>query len=624
MCGIATIVANGKPIDSAAIGRMVAALRHRGPDEQAQQELPGCHLGHTRLSIIDLEGGHQPMSDPEGRYWIVFNGEIYNYRELRVELAREGWTFRTSSDTEVLLRAYQAWGADVVRRINGQFAFAIWDNQSGELFAARDRLGEKPLYFATSADGLFLLASEIKGLLASNMLAPKIDPVAVDAYLGLLYVPPDRTIYRNVSVLPPGHFMHVRAGQVTRSRYWEPRFGAGAERESWTDVVAHTRSLIEQAVRRQMVADVPVGAFLSGGLDSSTIVALMSRVTSRPVKTFSVGFGNLINELPYARIVADRYGTEHHAIQMDIPVGNALEQLAAVYDEPLADSSNIPTSMVAEFARRQVKVVLSGDGGDELFGGYEWYRPLLASLDINASAGPAALALFLRALCRAGLPLAGPRDRVLVRRQGAAMASSHTDPWDRHLACATEWGADHSAWWGPGNAPAGAAMTREAWRPAAVMEGMDRASAFDLSCYLPGDILMKVDRAAMAHSLETRAPFLDVDLIEYVLSIPWRLRFATGADKSLLRAACADLWPPDVQRRGKQGFGAPLRSWVRRPDVRTLSERVFVRSGPLTALLPGLRLVQPAQLSPQRHWTLLCLGLWLESRTGCLCGCVKG
>jgi asparagine synthase (glutamine-hydrolysing) len=575
MCGITAILTAGAlDVLPGTIERMTRALTHRGPDAHACVSFPGCQLGHTRLSVIDLEGGSQPMSDASSRLTVVFNGEIYNFRELRAELERGGATFVTRSDTEVLLHAYQRFGRAMLSRLNGQFAFAIWDKVERTLFAARDRFGEKPLYWARSPAGHVLLASEIKSILASGLISPRVDRTSVDAYLGLFYVPPDRCIYENVRALRPGHAMTVRDGANESWEYWRPRYSANDI--SADEAVNEVRSLITRAVKRQTVADVPVGAFLSGGLDSSTIVALMSRDASSPVRTFSVGFGDLIDELPYARNVAQAYATEHHELQMDIDVPSLLQRMTEVYDEPFADSSNIPTYLVAGYAARDVKVVLSGDGGDEIFGGYAWYSSLLSQRD----------------------------------------SATNADWWDRHLTSATAVGADRAALWGEAGEPVSALLVREIYRPGDDVCEMDRACFFDAQCYLPGDILVKVDRAAMAHGLETRAPFLDVDLVEFVLGLPWEIRFRDPALKHLLRAACGELWPASVRGRGKQGFGAPVRHWLELPGAKALWERVTRCDSALCALLPGVP--RTTELRPQRRWTLLCLGLWLEAHPECL------
>lgn len=620
MCGISAIVSDSLEIPCESIGLMTERLRHRGPDAQDCTKLPGCHLGHTRLSIIDLAGGAQPMTEETKQYWIVFNGEIYNYRELRMDLEKQGWCFRTQSDTEVLLRAYQQYKDKALSHLNGQFAFVIWDQVKRRLFAARDRLGEKPLYWACSDEGHFLLASEIKALIASGLIKPRIDKVSVDAYLALLYVPPDRTIYENINTLPSGHALSWHDGQWQQWRYWKPTYSHQRISDPH-EAIERLHFLIAQSVKRQMVADVPVGAFLSGGLDSTTVVALMSRQANQPVRTFSVGFDNLIDELPYARSVAQTYHTDHYEIQMDIPVGEMLERMAEVYDEPFADSSNIPTYLMAEFARRHVKVVLTGDGGDEVFGGYEWYLPLLVDNTIRVSAISVAIlqltSLVWRALTKAGLPFCSQRDAALYSYSIAFNRHHYPDIWERHIAFVTELKADRSALWNWKSPQGTEAVIRKVYSPDPYMEGMDRVTDFDMRCYLPGDILVKVDRAAMAHGLETRAPFLDVELLEFVLGLPWHFRFQGGTLKYLLRKTCSNLWPEMVQKRSKQGFGAPIWSWVLSPDVQSLLRRVCASKSPLTTLLPGVPSAVN-RLSPQQLWTILCLGLWLEKRPECL------
>jgi asparagine synthase (glutamine-hydrolysing) len=383
MCGIAAIV-SPEVNRAALLPAMVDALEHRGPDERGVASAPGCVMGHARLSIIDLSSGAQPMTDIAERYWIVYNGELYNFLELRAELERQGRAFRTHSDTEVIIAAYDEWGRSCLHKFRGMFAFALWDTRERTLFAARDLFGEKPLYYARKSDGTLVIASEIGAVLASELIDRALDLVSVDAFLTYGYLPPDRTIYRDVATLPPAHRLEWRDGNVTIESYWRPRLGT--LRIGMDDAAEELRDLIGQAVKRQMIADVPVGAFLSGGLDSSTIVALMQEHSAIPVKTFSVGFGSLINELPYARAVAERYHTEHHELYLEsIDVAESIERMSSVYDEPFADSSNIPTYLISEFARRHVKVVLSGDGGDELFGGYPWHLLLAQAEHVTRS-----------------------------------------------------------------------------------------------------------------------------------------------------------------------------------------------------------------------------------------------
>ena len=601
MCGIAAIVS--PEIDrSALLPAMVDALEHRGPDERGVAGADGCALGHARLSIIDLSSGTQPMTDAAERYWIVYNGELYNFLELRAELERRGRAFRTHSDTEVIIAAYDEWGRECLQRFRGMFAFALWDTRERTLFAARDLFGEKPLYYARRGDGTLVLASEIDALLASGLVERALDLVSVDAFLAFGYVPPDRTIYRDVATLPPAHCLEWRGGNVAVEPYWRPRLGTHPM--AMEEAAEELRGLIARAVKRQMIADVPVGAFLSGGLDSSTIVALMQEHSSIPVKTFSVGFGSLINELPYARAVAERYKTEHHELYLEnIDVAGAIERMSEVYDEPFADSSNIPTYLISEFARRHVKVVLSGDGGDELFGGYPWHAML-------AEAGQATASLAWWITVRVASKLLRDRNAALLRRSlvlgyaarwpDAWRADMQTHVFMRPRLRRKLWGRDVAAW-----SPDGF------YRPDDGVSGLDRGFYFDLMHYLPGDILVKVDRAAMAHGLETRAPFLDRDVAEFALSLPASLKVEGERGKLVLRAACERYWPDELRGRAKQGFGSPVGAWMRRADVAALMRRVTGPGSKLRALLRG-NAGAVVQRLDYRAWIVTMLGAWLE------------
>ena len=484
------------------------------------------------------------------------------------------------------------------------FAFAVWDAQEKRLFAARDLFGEKPLYYATIPDGGLLLASEIRALLASGKVAPVLDLQSVDAFLAFGYVPPDRTIYKNVQTLPPGHFLDWDGKTLCVERYWLPRFAPHAI--GLDDAAERLRELLQQAVRRQMVADVPVGAFLSGGHDSSTIVALMQQETRQPVKTFSVGFGEYINELPYARAVADLYRTEHHEIDLGAPpVTELLERMVGVYDEPFRDPSHIPTYLIAEYARRYVKVVLSGDGADELFGGYAWYPLMAKSTEVSATW----LKWFiLRSVSR----LIGNRAAALHRNSSAmGLALRCPQTWERYVGQLTIDSETRRRWWGRSSAEAGLYFPGKYYRPPAEVAGMNEALHFDLLSFLPGDILVKVDRAAMAHGLETRTPFLDRDLVEFALSLPSTLKVRDGETKVLFKQALSRYWPPVLRTRGKQGFAAPFQAWLGFPEIKALLHRVFADGSRLRELLPGVHLEQQHARNYET-WNLLTLGLWLE------------
>jgi asparagine synthase (glutamine-hydrolysing) len=607
MCGISVIAGARVHGDLSALERMVAALAHRGPDANGVLGLPACQLGHARLSIIDLESGAQPMKDESGRYSITFNGEIYNYQDIRAELVKQKHRFNTHSDTEVIMRAFAEWGTECLNRFRGMFAFAVWDERERRLFAARDLFGEKPLYYAVTDQGLLLMASEIKALLASGLLVPKLDLQSVDAFLAFGYVPPDRTIYKNVHTLPPAHYLEWDGSRASVARYWQPRFNP---QEISLDAAAERmRELLHQAVRRQMVADVPVGAFLSGGHDSSTIVALMQQETRQPVKTFSVGFGDYINELPYARAVADLYRTEHHEIDLGAPpVTELLERMATVYDEPFRDPSHIPTYLISQYARQSVKVVLTGDGADELFGGYAWYPVMAASTEVSATW----LKWFiLRCVSR----LIGNHAAALQRNSSAmGLALRFPQTWDRYVNQLTVNNETRRRWWGNRSAEADLYFPGKYYKPPAEVAGMNEVLHFDLLSFLPGDILVKVDRAAMAHGLETRAPFLDRDLVEFALSLPSTLKVKDGETKVLFKHALKQYWPPSLHKRGKQGFAAPFQVWLGFPEIMALQHRVFADGSKLRELLPGVR---PEQQNVRNYeaWNLLTLGLWLERHT---------
>jgi asparagine synthase (glutamine-hydrolysing) len=606
MCGIAGIVAGQTRAIGDSIERMLGAVEHRGPDAAQVVRLEDCHLGHARLSIIDLASGAQPMRSRDGRYWIVFNGEIYNYRALRAELLGLGATFTTESDTEVILAAYAAWGRACLPRLRGMYAFAIWDSQAKTLFAARDPFGEKPLYFVTMPNGGLLFASEIKGIEAARLLRTRLDLESVDAYLALGYVPPDRSIWCEIRPVPPAHYLEWDGGEVRLSRYWEPEQHIAP---IGLEEAAHgLRERLSRAVQRQLVADVEVGAFLSGGHDSSTIVALAAEGAARRIKTFSVGFGDQINELGYARTVADRYATDHHEVDLGAPaVGELLERMVQVYDEPFADSSAIPTYLISEFARKHVKVVLSGDGGDELFGGYGWYKPLQMAERLPSSR---LCWIALRLLSKA---LRDSSPGLQLRSSAFGLAARWPDTWTRTVMGETYFSGRerHALWGGRSDAPQ-SCLPGAYYRPPAHVQGLQQAFHFDLKSYLPGDILVKVDRASMAHGLECRSPLLDRDLAEYALSLPAALKVSRHDTKIVFKEAARGWWPREVRERGKHGFGAPYASWLALPEVRRVADRVFSRGSSLRELLPGVGAgPQPANY---RTWMLLVLGLWLDRR----------
>ncbi|MGD9511136.1 MAG: XrtA/PEP-CTERM system amidotransferase [Geminicoccaceae bacterium] len=584
MCGLVGVLdlRGMRPIGRERIRRMTAAVRHRGPDGEGIHLEPGLGLGHRRLAVIDLAGGAQPMAGPEGRLRLVYNGEIYNYRELRTDLVARGHRFATRSDTEVLLAAYAQWGAGCVERLRGMFAFAIWDARERRLFLARDRLGEKPLYHATTADGLLLFGSEIGAVLAGMDTSPPLEPEAVADYLAYGYVPDPRSIYRGVHKLAPGHVLELRVGSggPALRRYWRPDFSGEPHRGRTEDLARELAWRLAEAVRLRLVADVPLGAFLSGGVDSSGVVALMAQVGNGPVTTCSIGFGDpAFDETHHARNVAERYGTRHHEERVEVEApATLLGELARLYGEPFADSSALPTWIVSRMARRHVTVALTGDGGDEVFAGYRRY-PLLVREEA------------VRARLPAGLrhSVFGPLARLYPKldwaprplRAKATFESLATDTAGGHLRAVTALpGAGRGGLLSPdflaalgGYDPASVVARHLA--EAGTTDPLARAQYVDLMTWLPGRMLVKVDRASMAHGLELRPPLLDHELIEWATRLPAASKLQGMAGKIVLKQALRPHLPPELLHRRKQGFTLPLAGWLRRelrPNLEALCQ----------------------------------------------------
>ena len=581
MCGIVGIVERDleRPVVAGDLEQMVRMLHHRGPDEEGSITLPGVGLGMRRLAIVDLKSGQQPILNENGDIKIVANGEIYNFRELQQELESFGHRFRSrDSDIEVMVHAYEQWGVNFLTRLRGMFALAIWDGRTRTLIAARDRAGEKPLYWTQTPTGL-LLASEVKALLVRADVARELDPVALDQFLTYEYVLAPRTILKGVHKLPPAHFLQYRDGQATVHRYWD---AADVALKPWDDAEAASalRAALATAVTRQLMADVPLGAFLSGGIDSSSIVGLMSLAVSQPVNTFSIGFSDgTYNELPYAREVAGLFRTRHRERQASPDLADMFDQLVVHLDEPFADVSMFPTFSVSELAREHVKVVLSGDGGDELFGGYDAYQAqaLAAKLGWMGDALMPALAGVASAL-----PPTGKKKGLVnkVKRFSAGAATAPADlghyRWMVYLSA-----RDKARLYSGGLRDALAsndvyAPVRDALGRFSQDDVLNRQLYADLSLYLADDILVKVDRMSMATSLETRAPFLDADLMELAFSMPGHLKIRNGERKWILKRAMRDLLPDAILNRKKEGFSIPMKNWLRRelqPLMRELLSR---------------------------------------------------
>ena len=571
MCGIAGFVDRRKLLaaEEAAVvlDRMCRVITHRGPDDQGTMLTgDGVGLGMRRLSIIDLSGGHQPISNEDGSVSIVFNGEIYNYRELQPELEARGHKFRTHSDTEAIVHAYEEYGADCVSRLRGMFAFAIWDARRGSLFIARDRVGKKPLYYTLVNEDTLVFGSELKSLLEHPLVARDIDPLAIDEYLTSGYIPDPHCILRGVQKLPPGHHLTFAKGRLSIARYWDFTYESieNAKARRAEDYLEELQALLAESVRLRLVSDVPLGAFLSGGVDSSTVVGLMSREMSQPVKTFSIGFNeDTYSELKYARIAAKHFETEHHEFVVTPDLCEIVDELAWYLDEPFADSSAIPTYMVSKMARQYVKVVLSGDGGDELFAGYTRY-----SIDQQRD-GFARLPRFLRR------GLMAPLSRRLPHgaRGRNFLYNVALDPLDRYLDSTSiftslnkpalytaEFRKQLNGQNGSSQFESGRLLAKNVRSG----EGLDALLYIDSKTYLPGDILTKVDRMSMAVSLEARVPLLDHKLIEFVTSIPAHLKLKNGETKHIFKQAVRGLVPPQILDRPKQGFGVPVQEWINR------------------------------------------------------------
>jgi asparagine synthase (glutamine-hydrolysing) len=585
---------------------MTQAIRHRGPDGDGHHHFEDCVLGHRRLAIVDLATGAQPMLSADGNVAVTFNGEIYGYRELRRELA--DYHFRTTSDTEVILALYLKHGVAAVERLPGMFAFAIWDQRKRLLVCARDRFGEKPFFHARGAAGEFVFGSEIKALLASGLVTPQISATAVGRYLQRQCVAPDQTVYSNIESLPPGHVLTLQDGKCEVRRYW--RFPAVDDTVDVAQAVERVRALTEQAVERQLIADVPVGAFLSGGLDSTTICQVAKKF-SPGLRTFSFDFQGDHSEVPFARAAANAYQTNHTELAGAAgDVADHVLEMHRVYDEPLADSSVIPSYLLAREARRHVTVALTGDAGDELFGGYLWYQPLLW-MQKEGRVGAVrwfAERIVNRALRTAGVAGAGAREKRIM---GMSFAREHGSLLEAH--------ARQLRFFDAADLAAMGLKTRNGasrYEPSFVPTGaIDDAIRCDVADYMPANNLTRTDRASMAHGLELRVPFLDVDLASYCLTLPFRLKASVTEDKIIMRRAFSERWPEQIRARRKQGFGAPVERWLAEPKVQQLQREYLDQpAAPLYGLLDfaGTRQVL-ARANAMQRWTLLILATWSAS-----------
>ena len=635
MCGICGAAWTDPALapDDATLAEMVARLAHRGPDDSGTYRDDHAALGFRRLSIVDLAGGHQPLSNEDGTIWVAFNGEIYNFPALRRRLEARGHTLRSAGDTEVLVHLYEDEGTGMFALLRGMFALAIWDAPRRRLVLGRDRLGQKPLVYRP-APGRISFASELKSLLAlpEGDLPRRVDPLSLDRYLTYGYVPHPATIFEGVYKLPPAHHAVWQDGKLELARYWDPDWGREVDRPVGEDV-EELRATLGEAVREQMVADVPLGAFLSGGVDSTIIVGLMQAASSRPIQTFSISFDDpAFDESRYAEMASKALGTEHHAFVVQPRAWETLPALADQFDEPFADSSALPTWHVARETRKHVTVALTGDAGDELFAGYDRYRAVALAARLDSL--PAGVRGFLGGPLARGLPTSvkaktplrrvrrllegigqGVNDRYLgwvAMFDERARASLYSDDFLADLESAA---ARHPAEADP------ASVLARAFDAAPNRDPATRATIVDLLTYLPGDLLAKVDQASMAHGLEARGPFLDHRVVELALAMPIgrKLRLRGGRSKVVLKRAFADLLPPEIRDRPKMGFGVPLDRWFRG------ELKAELRAVLLDPVALGRGLFRPEAVermiadhaegrkdNAYRLWALLMLELWFR------------
>lgn len=621
MCGITgfvdsrTTIARGEEERAQILENMCRVIRHRGPDDQGVMLKPSVALGMRRLSIIDLAGGRQPISNEDGAVTIVYNGEVYNYRELQTELESRGHRFVSNSDTETVVHAYEEFGSACLEQLRGMFAFAIWDEREQQIFIARDRVGKKPLYYTVTPRGSLVFGSELKCLLEHPEVERRVNPKAIDAYFSLGYVPDPISIFENIEKLPPGHHLTFKNGRLKIERYWDFRYESNGNGHKADDYLDELRELLSESVKLRLVSDVPLGAFLSGGIDSSTVVGLMAQHLTQPVKTFSIGFNeDSYDELKYARLTAKKFGTDHHEFIVTPDICEVVDQLAWHFDEPFADASAIPTYVVSKLAREHVTVVLSGDGGDELFAGYTRYvtERSRSKFDLVPQA------------VRQGL--LAPLSRALPHGAWGRnyLQNVSLDPIGRYLDSVSVFtGLNKSTLYSSEFSDQLRdhehlnAYFRELSSNVSSTAALDSLLYIDSKTYLPGDILTKVDRMSMAVSLEARVPLLDHKLIEFVTRIPASMKLAGLETKHLFKRAIAELVPAEIINRPKQGFGVPIQHWIRQQlrerirdtlnDQRTLARGYVTRAHVETLLDEHERGRRDHAMA---LWSLLMLELW--------------
>ncbi len=590
MCGILGIMgSNLKNYSNEKIELMLSTLSKRGPDDKGILGFPNCILGQTRLSIIDLKSGHQPMQDNQKNIAITYNGEIYNYRELKKKLKNKGHIFSTNSDTEVILKAYNEYGVKCLEYFEGMFAFAIWNNTKQQLFLARDRFGKKPFFYAIDENNNFIFASEIKALFSLGTIKGVIDFEAIDNFMQLNFIPPYKTIYKNIHTLKPAHYCIVdykNIDNITTYNYW--KLGKKEINIKYDDAKEKIKSLIKKSVQKRMVSDVEVGSMLSGGVDSTLVSYLAQKHTNKPLKTFSVGFENFINELPFAKKAANKIKSDHNELIMNVNIAEELKKVYEYLDEPNADAAIIPTYLISKLAHdKNTKVLLSGDGADELFLGYGWYW---SHWNIgwkhkikNFNLFPKQFRDYLKKIT-----YINKKERKRLWKNKKIADSKITTDYDDSKK----------------------------------LSDLDKINIYDLNMYLPGDLLSKIDRASMMTSVETRAPFLDKELVEYVYNIPTEYKTNKKKGKIILKDILEEIMPKEFVHRGKQGFGPPINDWLEKNEMKNLIHNSFIVSEAFIFSFLNKKHIQKIinkfyQKCDKKYgmeiWILLCLELWLKN-----------
>ena len=619
MCGIAGFISkeNTRIAErEQLLDAMCKIITHRGPDEQGTTVEGRAALGMRRLSIIDLKSGQQPIYNESGDKFIVFNGEIYNFRELKIELESLGHKFKTSSDTETILHAFEEYGTNCLEHLRGMFAFAIWDKTDESLFIARDRVGKKPLFYSLTKNGEFVFGSELKSLLKNDNVSREIDFSALDSYLTFGYVPEEFCIFKEVRKLQPGHFLTYKNGEIKTEKYWDFTYAKPVEIKTEAEYIEELQRLIKEAVKIRLVSEVPLGAFLSGGVDSSTVVAMMSQLLDVPVKTFSIGFNeDSFNELKFARMAADHFKTEHHEFIVTPDLVEIIDDLVWHFDEPFADPSSLPTYMVSKMAREYVTVALSGDGGDEVFAGYTRYANDKKRRGFEKL--PKVIRQNVLQKLSEKLPSGTYGKNFLYNTSLDAIdryidSVSYFNKLRRKSLYSNEFLAKLGSGFG-----AGEVVFEQLATSVSTGNDVDNLLYLDSKTYLPGDILTKVDRMSMATSLEARVPFLDHKLIEFVTQMPSELKLKGLETKYILKKAMEGIVPKEILYREKQGFGVPINEWI---NVQ-LKERILETLGDKRTLERGYFEPKYIQNLLDEHargrrdhshslWIILMLELW--------------